>query len=249
MSVGSLEMSVDEKYLQAVMRTLSHDMGSSLRAASGFSKLLIEQYGDSLDEKALNWLALIRSEGEIAQKRLKVFSQYAKLHGVDGLSDTCDLALACQRAQTEVGLKQLLANHPDFSLSVSALSDVKGNAEMWQLYFSLIISNAAKYARAGEPVTCSVFTENKPAFNGDAAQVSLVIEDDGVGLSMDHITKALQPYRTLNAPQEGDDVSSLSMGMGLSLAKRIVDMHEGVFVVCARPDGRSGLRVEARLPL
>lgn len=241
-------MSVDEKYLQTVMRTLSHDMGSSLRAASGFSKLLIDQYGDSLDEKALNWLALIRSEGEVAQKRLKAFSRYAKLHGVDGLSEPCDLMMACQRAQNESSVKQALASHPSFSLSVATLPEVKGNADMWQLYFSLIISNAIEYARVGEPVTCSIFMEDKPASSGEAARHTLVIEDDGVGLSMDYLTKALQPYRTLHIPQEGEDVSALPAGMGLTLAKRIVDMHEGVFIVCARPDGRSGLRVEARLP-
>jgi hypothetical protein len=65
-------------------------------------------------------------------------------------------------------------------------------------------------------------------------------------LSMDEVTKATQPFRSLHSPES--DVSEVHDGMGLSLAKRVVDMHHCQFIVCARPDGFPGLRVEARLP-
>jgi light-regulated signal transduction histidine kinase (bacteriophytochrome) len=235
-------MSIDEKYLQTVMRTLAHDMGGALRAASGFSKLLAEQYGEQLDEKALQWLSLIRTEGDKAQQQLKMFSRYAKLHGVDGLSAACDLNDALQSAQNEPALRSMLSSCSWLTIKASSLPEVTGSTVMWQLYFAEILSNIASYASSGDPVVCSIYMKTM------SDRQVLVIEDDGPGLSMDDVTKAMQPYRSLYSPEKKDSVITHA-GMGLSLAKRVVDMHQGQFVVCARPDGFSGLRVEARLPL
>jgi light-regulated signal transduction histidine kinase (bacteriophytochrome) len=234
-------MSIDEKYLQTVMRTLSHDMGGALRAASGFSKLLAEKYGDQLDDKALQWLSLIRSEGDKAQQQLKIFSRYAKLHGVDVLSADCDLNDALQSAQNEPALQSMLSSCSWLTVKASSLPAITGNAEMWRLYFTEILSNVAFYSSSGAPVTCSIYMEVL------SDRQVLIIEDDGPGLSMGDVTKAMQPYRSLYSPDKDSVISRA--GMGLSLAKRVVDMHHGQFIVCARPDGFSGLRVEARLPL
>ena len=56
-------MSVDEEYLQKLMRTVSHDMGGTLRTAVGFSKLLLESYENELDEKAVKWLSIFLKIG------------------------------------------------------------------------------------------------------------------------------------------------------------------------------------------
>jgi len=180
-------MSVDEKYLQTVMRTLSHDMGSSLRAASGFSKLITERYGDQLDEKALNWLSLIRSEGDMAQKKLRVLSQYARLYGVDGLSDSCDLNQACQRAQEEPILKQKLSDHSaTLTLSVATLPTIIGIANMWQLYFSHILNHVVEHALANVLIEGSLYLEINDRLNAETSLYKqvLVIVDSGKGLSI-----------------------------------------------------------------
>jgi signal transduction histidine kinase len=190
----------------------------------------------------LQWLSLIRSEGDKAQQQLKSFSRYARLHGVDGLSAACDLDGALQSAQNEPALRSMLASCSWLTIKVSSLPEVTGSAAMWQLYFTEILSNIASYTSHGDPVTCSIYMKEM------SDRQVLVIEDDGPGLSMDDVTKAMQPYRSLYSPEKKDSVIAHA-GMGLSLAKRVVDMHLGQFVVCARPDGFAGLRIEARLPL
>ena len=237
-------MSVDEEYLQTLLRTFSHDAGSALRAASGFSKLLAEQYGDKLDEKALHWLSLIRSESESSQRQLKSLSQYARLYAVGDISSSCNLMSVYQEAQEEAAVQQALLKHPSIRFDVSPLLTVVGNAKVWRQYFVEILVNCIRYSSPqGKPVICRVFMEESEG------HVSLIIEDDGAGLSFDNIVKVMQPYRSLEANGNEDEYSAVRQGMGLSIAKRIVELHGGVFSVTARPDGISGLRVEARLPV
>jgi light-regulated signal transduction histidine kinase (bacteriophytochrome) len=237
-------MPVDEEYLQTVLRTFSHDAGSALRAASGFSKLLLEQYGDDLDEKALHWLSLILTESEKSHKQLKALSQYARLYNVEEISLPCDLTTLCADAQQEAAVQQALVQFPSVTFDVLALPTVTGSPNLWLQYFTEIFVNCIRYTSPnGEAVLCQVFTEKSDK------GLSLVIQDNGVGLTEVNLTKAVAPYRSLVTDGEADDYSLSRQGMGLAIAKRIVELHGGLFCVSARADGVSGLRVEASLPV
>lgn len=234
-------MSVDEKYLQSLMRTLSHDMGSAVRAASGFSTLLAKKYAECLDDKALNWLSLICSEGEKAQVQLKALSRYAMLYGVDGVDEQCDLTSLCGQAQASEEVEQALLEHPDMTITLSSLPVIRGNAQAWLQYFIEMLLNSIQHTPTGEVISCDVFSE--PCSNG----VIIVVQDNGLGLSPAAITKAMKPYRSQHFSADGNTV--LGLGMGMSIAKRVVELHEGKFHIGARRDKISGLRVEALLPL
>jgi light-regulated signal transduction histidine kinase (bacteriophytochrome) len=159
---------------------------------------------------------------------------------VDGLSAACNLNDALHSAQNDVALVARLSDCSWLTIKSTPLSSIKGSAAMWQMYFIEMLNNVTFYAFSRNAVTCSIYMELM------ADSRVLVIEDDGIVLSMDEVTKATQPFRSLHSPES--DVSEVHDGMGLSLAKRVVDMHHGQFIVCARPDGFPGLRVEARLP-
>jgi light-regulated signal transduction histidine kinase (bacteriophytochrome) len=227
-----------------VVRVFSHEAGSALRAASGFSKLLVEKYGDDLDERALHWLSLIRTESEKSNKQLKSLSQYARLYNVEEVSLPCDLAKICDEARQEVVVQQALEKFPSIAFEVLGLPTITGNPRLWQQYFTEIFVNCIRYAPPNsEAVLCRVFAEKSDE------GMTLIVEDDGVGLTERDLTKAVGPYRSLVAEGEPDEYILSRQGMGLSIAKRIVEIHGGLFRVSTRTDGISGLRVEANLPI
>ena len=234
-------MSVDEEYLQKVLRTVSHDMSSALRAAVGFSKLIASNYGDQLDDKALHWLSLMKEEGEQSQRRLVDFSRYARLYGIKEEPRTCDLLVLAQEAILECQQK-----YPDFSVEITApLPSLNGYKNLWLLYFDEMLSNSARHA--GSSVGCVISSSPVAEKSGKAGLVALVVEDRGCGISVNRMEAALSPYRTL------DDRSDAGLGMGFSIAKRIVEIHDGEFLVENIVDGGNveqpaGLRVTALLP-
>ena len=99
----------------------------------------------------------------------------------------------------------------------------------------VLVDNACKYSPPGTPITVRV----GPV--GAGAEVS--VEDAGVGVGEADAARIFEPFvRSAEARRRGVDGS----GLGLAVAKRIADAHDGRLAVTSTP-GR-GSRFAFRLP-
>ena len=67
------------EHLKYLIDAISHDMGAPLRAVVQFSRLLIEDVSDRLDDEQQHWLQLINENGDKAQAMLSALQRYSKL--------------------------------------------------------------------------------------------------------------------------------------------------------------------------
>ena len=74
----------------------------------------------------------------------------------------------------------------------------------------------------------------------DAGKVLVAVEDDGPGVADEDRDRIFDRF------VHGEHESS--SGLGLYVARGIVEAHEGTILVTDRPDGESGARFEVRLP-
>ncbi|BCF91837.1 hybrid sensor histidine kinase/response regulator [Paraburkholderia largidicola] len=117
------------------------------------------------------------------------------------------------------------------------LSQVVGN----------LLSNAAKYTPAGGTLQLRVQTETDSAADGAAVggMVSIVIEDNGVGMSpeaLDHVFELFAQSPSSARRSEG------GLGIGLAVAKRLIELHDGTIALDSQGVGL-GTRVLLRLPI
>jgi two-component system CheB/CheR fusion protein len=115
--------------------------------------------------------------------------------------------------------------------------NVAGDPSRLQQVFANLLTNAAKYTPAGGHVWLEATVD------GPFARVR--VRDDGVGIAPDMIDAIfelfVQPNRTLDRSQGG-------LGVGLTLARSLVEMHGGTLE--ARSDGEGkGSTFEVKLPL
>jgi two-component system OmpR family sensor kinase len=95
-----------------------------------------------------------------------------------------------------------------------------------------VVRHAVKFTAAGSTVRVSLTTA------GDHAL--LKIDDQGPGIAPDELPKVFEPfYRAA-----GTDASGF--GLGLAIAQRAVEAHDGTIRAANIPDG--GLSVEIALP-
>lgn len=88
-----------------------------------------------------------------------------------------------------------------------------------------LISNALKYTPKGGEITVFVTIEQDYA--------SIKVRDSGVGIDSKRIHKIFDRFYTTDSP---DKISSSGTGIGLSLAKSLVEIHKGTITVESKPN-------------
>jgi PAS domain S-box-containing protein len=114
---------------------------------------------------------------------------------------------------------------------------LEGDFERLTQIFSNLLTNAAKYTDAGGRIEVRVARE--------VDRVAVSVADNGIGISSDdlqHVFEMFSQVRLHQGRAEG------GLGIGLSLVRRLVDMHQGT--VSASSDGSGkGSTFVVRLPL
>jgi len=114
---------------------------------------------------------------------------------------------------------------------------VEGDRTRLAQVFSNLLNNAAKYTDPGGQVLLSVAPE------GDEAVIR--VRDNGLGLARESLDSIFEMFmqvdRTLDRSQAG-------LGVGLTLAKRLVELHDGTIEAKSDGPGR-GSEFVVRLPL
>jgi signal transduction histidine kinase len=103
--------------------------------------------------------------------------------------------------------------------------------------FSNLLNNAAKYSDAGQPV--AVWVERRDG------EVEVCVEDHGIGLRSEDAAEIFELFTQVDTSVER---ARGGLGIGLTLVRRIVEMHGGQ-VQAQSPGLGQGCRFSVRLPL
>jgi PAS domain S-box-containing protein len=108
-----------------------------------------------------------------------------------------------------------------------------------------VLNNAAKYTPAGGRISLTVTKTDEDSASGDRGGVAIHIRDNGVGIPTDMLGQVFEMFtqvdRSLDRSQGG-------LGIGLTLVRRLVELHGGS--VEAHSDGPGkGSEFIVRLPL
>jgi two-component system sensor kinase len=209
--------------LEGFTYSVSHDMRAPVRAIDGFTRILIEEYANSLDDEGRRLLEIVRSntekmgqliDGLLALSRLGreklVFSEV-------NMSDIARTAFEEQKAVSGQSRKI------DFMVHrlPNAYADKRLIAEVFQNLFS----NAIKFTR--KQTTPSIEVGHKTTASEDIYYV----RDNGVGFNMDHARKLFGTFQRLHAANEFE-----GSGIGLATVQRIINRHGGRCWAEAKPD-------------
>ena len=113
--------------------------------------------------------------------------------------------------------------------------DLAGDAKRLEQVFWNLLSNGVRFGRDGGMVCVQA------SANGDS--VCVTVEDDGPGIDPAFLPHVFEPFRQADAsPRRAHD----GLGLGLAIARHLVELHGGSLSAANRPEG--GARLTVMLP-
>lgn len=215
------ELTAANRELETFAYAVSHDLRSPLRAMSGYSHALQEDFGATLQGQAKSYLDHI------------ALAAHNMSHLIDGLlalsrstrgelrQDRVDLS-ALARAR----LAELAQADPGRQVAVTVEDGlvVQGDERMLASALGNLLDNAWKYTGATAA----------PAIRVHAGEVhgqrGVCVSDNGAGFSMDHAGRLFKPFQRLHRQDEFPGI-----GIGLATVQRIVQRHGGEITARAVP--------------
>jgi signal transduction histidine kinase/ActR/RegA family two-component response regulator len=217
------------------LAVLSHELRTPLTPIAGWASVLkksgveqVRRAAESIERNALLQSQMIDDLLDMSRIR----------HGAAGLDlEILDLA-ASVRAAAETSAAA--AESKALSMEISGPDEpllVEGDAGRLQQVFANIISNAVKFTPAGGSVRISLRREA-----GDAL---VRIRDTGRGIAPEFLPYAFEIFRQ---QERSTHRSNEGLGIGLSLVKKLTELHKGTVSIESAGPGR-GTEVSVRLPL
>ncbi|MDQ6989521.1 MAG: response regulator [Mariprofundaceae bacterium] len=209
----SAALEAANKEMEAFTYSVSHDLRAPLRTLDGFSKILLEDYGNVLDDTGKDYLQRIR----VGSKKMG-----SLIDDLLNLSRTSKVELSCEpldfSSLVEHVKDELLADHPTQTASFQIQSDMKivADARLLRMVMMNLMGNALKYSGKKDAAVIAVSMEKQDK------RTVYVVEDNGVGFNMKYADQLFHPFQRLHRTDEFP-----GNGIGLATVARIVQRHGG----------------------
>jgi len=204
------ELERSNRDLEQFAYVASHDLQEPLRKVASFCQLLQRRYAGQLDERADQYIAFAVTGAQRMQRLINDLLAFSRIGRT-----TAEF--------TEVDLDDVVANaadaysgRGDTKITWTDLPVVRGEESLLDTLFTNLIGNAVKFRRPDVPPRVHISAQRE----GDAWEIA--VADNGIGVEADYAEKVFVIFQRLH-PRE----AYAGTGIGLAIAKKIVEHHGG----------------------
>jgi light-regulated signal transduction histidine kinase (bacteriophytochrome) len=207
------QLTAANQELAAFSYSVSHDLRAPLRHISGFSAILMEDYGAQLVPAAQSYLTRIQDAtgnmGELIDDLLNL----ARIGRQDMRRNATDLNAVVEGAIEDLRMEE---TGRAIDWRVKSLPTMDCDAGLMKIVFANLLSNAVKYTRGREPAVIEVGTGSRDGIS------TIYVRDNGVGFDPKYADKLFGVFQRLHRKEEFEGT-----GIGLATVQRIVKRHGG----------------------
>jgi len=210
--------------------TISHKLRTPLNAIIGFSELLLDQVYGELNEKQTHYLKNINSSGKNLLVFLNDLIDLLNLKWGEVRLEYSDFSLSQAINQAQMSVKAF-AEQKNVSLEVkddSNLLTIKADENKFMKILHHLLSNAVKFTPPGGKVEITTRYLKGPEFNPSSLFptpcVEISVVDNGIGIKPEDQERIFSEFYQVDSTLSQDFEGT---GLGLSLAKELVRLHQG----------------------
>jgi PAS domain S-box-containing protein len=210
------------KELETFSYSVSHDLRAPLRHISGFSQILVEDFGSTLDPEARGYIDRIRAGTQKMGLLVDELLNLARVgrHALNRRATDLNPIVADVVIMLEPESAGRLVEW-----RISDLPAVNCDPVLVKQIYQNLLINALKFTRGRSPAIIEVGCEE------EGGEPLFVVRDNGVGFNMKYADKLFGVFQRLHRPEDFEGT-----GVGLALVQRIVQKHGGEVRAQAEPD-------------
>jgi len=221
------------------LATVSHELRTPLNSIIGFSDMLLhEMFGPFGDPRQREYVELVRDSGnhllavvnsilDISKIEAGTYAMHTEHFAFRDAVEKCNAMMSVQAGDKQVELSAEIA--PE-------VGDVNADPRAVQQILINLVSNAVKFTPKGGAV--SIGARCKGAF------LQFWVSDTGIGIAAADLEKLGRPFTQV---QNDYTRHFEGAGLGLSLVRGLVSLHEGGMTIESAPG--QGTTVTIMLPL
>lgn len=207
------QLSAVNRELEAFSYSVSHDLRAPLRALDGFSQILLEDYGERMDDDGLKYLQRVRAASQRMGQLIDSLLLLSRLTRVEMQAARVDLSQLAHSIKAD-----LEEHHPERRVNFNIEENLVANGDERLLRAALtnLLDNAWKFT-GNQNNPCIEFGRIQ-----EQEQSVYFVRDNGVGFDMTYSNKLFGAFQRLHGFDEFEGT-----GIGLATVERIIHRHRG----------------------
>jgi signal transduction histidine kinase len=198
-----------------ILSIAAHDLKNPLSAIIGFSEIMQEEF--PLDSSEYKMAKMIHDSSIIMLKLITDILDSAVVESTNLKLkiEILDIAEVVERLVVE-NSHSANKKQQEIIFSVDKDYEIEADPRWMREAVDNLISNAIKYSPKNKIIYVSI--------TGNQNKVQIRVKDEGPGLTTDDMKNLFNKFQRLSAKPTGGESST---GLGLSIVKEIVNLHQG----------------------
>jgi signal transduction histidine kinase len=216
-----LALEAANKELEAFSYSVSHDLRAPLRAVNGYARMLLEDYGERLDDTGRRTIQNICNNAMRMGQLIDDLLEFSRLGRKSVQKTALDMNTLTEHVAGD--LAKNTQHHA--TITINKLPGIQADYTLiYQVMYNLL-SNAVKYSsKKDEPVVVISGSET------DTENI-ITVKDNGAGFDMKYAGKLFGVFQRLHTMEEFEGT-----GVGLAMVQRILNKHGGRIWAEAKPN-------------
>lgn len=200
------------KELEQFNYIASHDLQEPLNTTQSFVDLLSDELADSGNPEAKQYLKIVREQTDRMKQQITGLLEYSR---VGRMNEIEEVDTASSVNEVLDSLKKLIAEN-NVKVEVGKLPKLRVYTHDFQSLILNLLTNAIKYKRKDTEPSIKISATDK------TSHIQFSVKDNGIGIEKQHFERIFIIFQRLFRRDEFPGT-----GIGLSLCKKIVELHEG----------------------
>jgi PAS domain S-box-containing protein len=207
------QLETANKELEAFSYSVSHDLKAPLRAVTGFSQILKEDYGEQLDSEAKRIIDRIHENAENMGMLINDLLNFSRMGRTIIQKSEVDIQAITTRVKNDLNEE---IQGRKFTFKIQQMPLINADEKLIYHVMLNLVSNAVKFTGKLKNAIVEIGCTSQNNEN------VFYVKDNGIGFNMKYAGKIFDVFQRLHSVDEFPGT-----GIGLSIVQRIIHKHEG----------------------